>query len=162
MATALFKYGKSAFSFVQQAHRQICSSSALYLKQINVKEEPGSITISGEYVQSPNESNLLAEVKEENFCPKCTLGLEIKHTDVLILSQYLRSDGCMLPRRITGLCKIQQKHIGKMVTMAQKSGLMPNIAPAWSKRDPKRRANWKKYNKYFDERTITYCKRVIE
>lgn len=42
--------------------------------------------------------------------------------DVLILSQFVRTDGCMLPRRITGLCKAQQKRIGTMVTMAQKAG----------------------------------------
>lgn len=41
-------------------------------------------------------------------------------------------------------------------------GLMSNIGPANSKRDPKRRFGWKKYNKYFDEKTIKYCKRVIE
>ena len=90
------------------------------------------------------------------FCPECSLGLQIKHTDVLILSQYVRSDGCMLPRRITGLCKRQQKRIGTMVTMAQKAGLMPNIAPANSKKDPTKRFEWKKYNKYFDENTMKY------
>lgn len=89
---------------------------------VNIKEEPGKIIISGEIIPSPRESLLLKEVKTDTFCPKCTLGLEIKHTDVLILSQYLRSDGCLLPRRITGLCKVQQKHIGKLVTMAQKAG----------------------------------------
>lgn len=33
-------------------------------------------------------------------------------------------------------------------------GLMPNFAPANSKKDPKTRYQWKKYNKYFDEDTI--------
>jgi small subunit ribosomal protein S18 len=42
---------------------------------------------------------------------------------VLILSQFVRSDGCMLPRRITGLCKIQQKKMSSLVTMAQKAGM---------------------------------------
>jgi small subunit ribosomal protein S18 len=90
------------------------------------------------------------------FCPKCTLGLDIKHTDVLILSQYVRSNGTMLPRRITGLCKRQQKRIGTMVTMAQRAGLMPNLAPKGSKMDPKKRFEWKKYNKYYDESTIKF------
>ena len=79
-------------------------------------------------------------------CYMCKLNLDVKHTvsplntialqvlkliifsikiqDVLILSQFLRSDGCMLPKRITGLCKRQQKRIGTMVTMAHKAGLM--------------------------------------
>lgn len=42
--------------------------------------------------------------------------------DVLILSQFLRSDGCVLPRRITGLCSVQQKRLGPLVAMAQKAG----------------------------------------
>lgn len=78
-------------------------------------------------MSSPRDKYLLEEVKNcstngAKFCPACTLGLDIKHTDVLILSQYVRSDGCMLPRRVTGLCKRQQKKIGTMVTMAQKAG----------------------------------------
>lgn len=32
----------------------------------------------------------------------------------------------MLPRRITGLCKRQQRRIGTMVTMAQKAGMIMN------------------------------------
>lgn len=83
-----------------------------------------NLEISAEYKASPREDLLLKEVTEpgKKFCPKCTLGLDIKHTDVLILSQYLRSDGCMLPRRITGLCAVQQRYIGSLVSMAQKAG----------------------------------------
>ena len=108
---------------------------------------------------APREHMLIKEVTEcknqgTQFCPVCTLGLDIKHTDVLILSQYVRSDGCMLPRRITGLCKKQQKRIGTLVRMAHKSGLMPNLGPRNSQKDPKKRFAWKKFNKYFDENTI--------
>lgn len=133
-------------------------------KTINsaVKEttQKDALVISAEYVASPRSNQMLQQVTEakcgsgQQFCPQCSLGLDIKHTDVLILSQYLRSDGCMLPRRITGLCKRQQRRIGSLVIMAQKAGLMPNIGPSWSKRDPKKRYQWKKYNKYFDESTI--------
>lgn len=115
--------------------------------------------MTGKYLESPRESLLVPQIAEcrangTQFCPKCTLGLDIKHTDVLILSQYVRADGCMLPRRITGLCKRQQKYIGTLVTMAQKAGLMPNIAPENSKRDPKKRFGHKKFNRYYDESTI--------
>lgn len=90
-------------------------------------EKKNEIIVSGKYVAAPKQNLLLNEVvacRESGvqFCPKCTLGLDIKHTDVLILSQYVRSDGCMLPKRITGLCKKQQKYIGSLVTMAQKAG----------------------------------------
>ena len=88
--------------------------------------------VEGVDVPSPRSQYL---VRAENFidlahdgencqtCYMCALKLNIKHTDVLILSQFVRSDGCMLPRRITKLCRRQQKKIGKMVTMAQKAGL---------------------------------------
>uniref|UniRef100_A0A1B0C355 Uncharacterized protein n=1 Tax=Glossina palpalis gambiensis TaxID=67801 RepID=A0A1B0C355_9MUSC len=38
-------------------------------------------------------------------------------------------DGCMLPKRITGLCNRQQKRIGSLVTMAQKAGL---VGASWN------------------------------
>lgn len=83
--------------------------------------------IEGLTVSSPREPYLLDVVKESSGpCTVCALGLDVKHTDVLILSQFVRSDGCMLPRRITGLCKTQQKRIGTMVTMAQKAGKFAN------------------------------------
>ncbi|CAH2000894.1 unnamed protein product [Acanthoscelides obtectus] len=40
--------------------------------------------------------------------------------------------------------------------MAQKSGLMPNLTPAYSNTDSKKRYQWKKYNKYFDETTMPF------
>uniref|UniRef100_A0A023EHM2 Large ribosomal subunit protein mL66 n=1 Tax=Aedes albopictus TaxID=7160 RepID=A0A023EHM2_AEDAL len=131
-----------------------------HLKEIKEATQKDALVISAEYVASPRANQLLQQVAEtkcgsgQQFCPQCSLGLDIKHTDVLILSQYLRSDGCILPRRITGLCKRQQRRISSLVIMAQKAGLMPNIGPSWSKKDPKKRYQWKKYNKYFDENTI--------
>lgn len=122
-------------------------------------EKKQTITIKGSFVPSPNESQLVKELVDckksgKLFCPECTLGLEIKHTDVLILSQYVRPDGCMYPKRVTGLCKRQQKRIGTMVTMAQKAGLMINLTPGYCKKDPKQRFGDKKFNKYYYESTI--------
>jgi small subunit ribosomal protein S18 len=84
-----------------------------------------NLTISAKIVPSGRESYLLSN-KHLDVCPVCASGLQIKHTDVLILSQFVRSDGCMLPRRITGLCKIQQKKMSSLVTMAQKAGMYVN------------------------------------
>lgn len=111
------------------------------------------MVIYGKGVSSDREPYLLKNTHSD-ACPVCALGVEIKHTDVLILSQFVRSDGCMLPRRITGLCRKQQKRMSSLVTMAHKAGLMPNLKPANSKKDPKLRSGWKKYNKYYDESTI--------
>lgn len=83
--------------------------------------EGDTTVISAKIVPSEREPYL---IKFENCaaCPVCASGLDIKHTDVLILSQFVRSDGCMLPRRITGLCRTQQKRMSSLVTMAHKAG----------------------------------------
>lgn len=134
--------------------RTVTTSAVLRIKQIEIQKQDESVVIQGVTSESPRQSLMLKEACQPKFCPECTLGLEVKHTDVLILSQYVRSDGCMLPRRITGLCRRQQKKMGTLVTMAQKAGLMPNLAPANSKKDPKQRFGWRKYNKYFYESSI--------
>ncbi|KAH8265333.1 hypothetical protein KR038_004318 [Drosophila bunnanda] len=136
--------------------RSVATTSPRLIKEIQEKQESNVKIFEGVNVESPRAELMLKSACQSNFCPECTLGLDIKHTDVLILSQYVRSDGCMLPRRITGLCHRQQKKMGTLVTMAQKAGLMPNLAPAWSKKDPKKRFGWRKFNKYFIESTIKY------
>nr|CAD7432349.1 unnamed protein product [Timema monikensis] len=131
-------------------------SSACYrFSQRTIRESHQGkvLTIEGVLVPSPREQYLVRP-EHEGVCSLCSIGVDVKHTDVLILSQFLRADGCMLPRRVTGLCKNQQKRISILVQMAQKAGLMPNLGPANSKKDPKLRYRWKKFNTYFDESTI--------
>lgn len=96
----------------------------LRFSAVLVEQKGNALEISGEHKPSPREGVVMKELQssEKIFCPKCTLGLDIKHTDVLILKQYLREDGTMLPRRITGLCTVQQKNIGMMVLMARRAG----------------------------------------
>uniref|UniRef100_A0A1B6CLE2 Large ribosomal subunit protein mL66 n=1 Tax=Clastoptera arizonana TaxID=38151 RepID=A0A1B6CLE2_9HEMI len=124
------------------------------LKEIRETQNGKQLVIEGVIVPSPREKYFLKTEHDCDACPLCRLNLDIKHTDVLILCQFLRSDGCMLPRRVTGLCKIQQRRVTTMVAMAQKAGLMMNITPANCKKDPLRRRDWKKCNTYFDEETI--------
>lgn len=106
------------------------NSSVLFsfsIKLVTETQNKNELVISGKYVEAPKEKLLLKQIiecrdKGEQFCLKCTLGLDVKHTDILILSQFVRSNGLMLPRRITGLCGKQQKYISTLVTMAQKAG----------------------------------------
>ncbi|XP_013194297.1 large ribosomal subunit protein mL66 [Amyelois transitella] len=166
MAT-VFKTGFSVVRniFLSTSLRAISTSRPLNLKEIRQKVEGGNLVVQGVTVASPRTELLVRAEKlnpppeplqkaESTPCYLCALGLDVKHTDVLILSQFVRSDGCMLPRRITGLCRRQQKKIGKMVTMAQKAGLMINLTPAYCRKDPKKRRDYKKFNTYFDEATI--------
>ncbi|OXB65419.1 hypothetical protein ASZ78_005046 [Callipepla squamata] len=64
-------------------------------------------------------------------CPICRWNLKHKYdyVDVLLLSQFIRSDGGMLPRRITGLCMEEHRKIAACVQMAHRAGLLPNHRP---------------------------------
>ncbi|XP_015179258.1 PREDICTED: 28S ribosomal protein S18a, mitochondrial [Polistes dominula] len=133
-------------------NRAISLSATTRIKEIIEKKEGNNVII--EAVIRPQKNAYLLMKTKNGACPLCSTNLNVKHTDVLILSQFVRSDGCMLPRRITGLCAVQQKRVSTMVAMAQKAGLMSNLGPASSHKDPKKRRYWKKFNTYFDEATI--------
>ncbi|XP_063536631.1 large ribosomal subunit protein mL66 [Cydia strobilella] len=150
--------------------RSLSVTKSLNIKEIHEKKEGTALVVEGIQATSPRTELIVRAEKIKDLSPvvqgdgkppcyMCALGLDVKHTDVLILSQFVRSDGCMLPRRITGLCRRQQKKIGKMVSMAQKAGLMINLTPAYCKKDPTKRFGHKKFNTYFDESTI-FMKRI--
>ncbi|XP_011309999.1 28S ribosomal protein S18a, mitochondrial [Fopius arisanus] len=138
---------------ISQPQRTISVSPVSRIKEIVEKKEGNVLIIEGKIVEDPKEKNLL-ERASTGACLLCSAGVDIKHTDVLILSQFLRSDGRLMPQRVTGLCTIQQKRLNKLVAMSQKAGLMPNIAPSNSKRDPTKRFGFKAFNVYYDETTI--------
>ncbi|XP_075977689.1 mitochondrial ribosomal protein S18A [Anticarsia gemmatalis] len=161
---------RAGFSFAKNAIfstsvRSIATTKQLNLKEIRERTEGSSLVVEGVTVPSPRTELMIraenipghevaTSPSEKSPCYMCALGLDIKHTDVLIISQFVRSDGCMLPRRITGLCRRQQKKMGKLVSMAQKAGLMINLTPSYCQKDPKKRRDYKKFNTYFDESTI--------
>ncbi|XP_030055106.1 large ribosomal subunit protein mL66 [Microcaecilia unicolor] len=64
-------------------------------------------------------------------CPICRWNLKHKYdySDVLLLSQFIRSDGGMLPRRVTQLCFEEHRKIAICVKMAHRAGLLPNHRP---------------------------------
>ncbi|EPB71037.1 putative ribosomal protein S18 [Ancylostoma ceylanicum] len=51
---------------------------------------------------------------------------ESAQTDVLILEQFMREDGTVLPRQLTGLCKKQQLRLERCVMQAHWAGLFPD------------------------------------
>ncbi|XP_066599090.1 large ribosomal subunit protein mL66 isoform X2 [Prorops nasuta] len=109
--------------YLQPYIRNISLSTANQLKKIVETKDGDNLIIEGQIYIDERENRLIKS-NENGACLLCSTGLQLKHTDVLILSQFLRSDGCMLPRRITGLCRIQQKRVGIMVAMAQKAAYM--------------------------------------
>uniref|UniRef100_A0A3P9P862 Large ribosomal subunit protein mL66 n=1 Tax=Poecilia reticulata TaxID=8081 RepID=A0A3P9P862_POERE len=85
-------------------------------------------TIEGQIIEipaGPQPPNPTAQ------CPIYRWNLQHKYnyTDVLLLSQFIRSDGGMLPRRITGLCLEEHRKIAICVQMAHRAGLLPDHKP---------------------------------
>ncbi|KAL5007934.1 hypothetical protein ScPMuIL_013515 [Solemya velum] len=128
--------------------REIHTSTRCNLREIKEETQADITVVEGIKVKSDRADNVIKDT-----C-LCKLELDMKYTDVLILSQFLRPDGCMLPRHVTGVCAYQQKNLKKLIHKAQRAGLMPNLRP--DRRDGKQRQGpmsswkWKKYNVYFE------------
>ncbi|XP_059213175.1 39S ribosomal protein S18a, mitochondrial [Centropristis striata] len=98
------------------------------IRQVVVKQEGKTTTIEGDILdvpagpQPPNPAAL---------CPIYRWNLQHKYnyTDVLLLSQFINSNGGMLPRRITGLCLEEHRKIAICVQMAHRAGLLPDHRP---------------------------------
>uniref|UniRef100_G3QTX9 Large ribosomal subunit protein mL66 n=2 Tax=Gorilla gorilla gorilla TaxID=9595 RepID=G3QTX9_GORGO len=76
--------------------------------------------------ESPNPPNPSGQ------CPICRWNLKHKYNydDVLLLSQFIRPHGGMLPRKITGLCQEEHRKIEECVKMAHRAGtLLPTQLP---------------------------------
>ncbi|VFV44865.1 28s ribosomal protein [Lynx pardinus] len=87
-----------------------------------VEIQEGKTTIiegrmTGTPKESPNPPNPTGQ------CPICRWNLKHKYgyEDVLLLSQFIRPCGGMLPRRITGLCQEEHRKIEECVKMAHRA-----------------------------------------
>ncbi|KAL0269624.1 UNVERIFIED_CONTAM: hypothetical protein PYX00_007296 [Menopon gallinae] len=125
------------------------------LREIVTTKNGKVITVEGRIIPSPREGHLVKRDPkiENNSCILCQLSFDIKHTDVLILKQFVTKRGTMIDRKQTGLCVAQYRRISQLVAMAQE-------AETWEgKTDVSNREGFKKFNTYYDEKTIsTYCK----
>ncbi|XP_072528826.1 large ribosomal subunit protein mL66 isoform X2 [Salminus brasiliensis] len=98
------------------------------IRQVVEKKDGKTTVIEGIKVatpESPQPPNAAAK------CPIYRWNLQNKYTykDVLLLGQFIRSDGGMLPRRITGLCSVEHRKIAICVQMAHRAGLLPDHRP---------------------------------
>ncbi|KAI1729309.1 ribosomal protein s18 domain-containing protein [Ditylenchus destructor] len=81
-------------------------------------------------------------------CSMCTCGLPVKlaYTDVLILEQFMREDGTVLPSEFTGLCDEQQQRLERCVMQAHWTGLFPDkTIPELD------RTGWKRLPRYWKD-----------
>ncbi|XP_075454923.1 large ribosomal subunit protein mL66 isoform X1 [Ascaphus truei] len=94
---------------------------------VEVKEGTTSV-LEGRIIEDKPEE---APPNPTGQCPICRWNLKHKYnyTDVLLLSQFIRSDGGMLSRRVTSLCFEEHKKVEVCVKMAHRAGLLPNHRP---------------------------------
>ncbi|XP_054900636.1 39S ribosomal protein S18a, mitochondrial [Poeciliopsis prolifica] len=98
------------------------------IRQVVEKNDGKTTIIEGQIIdvpEGPQPPNPTAK------CPIYRWNLQNKYnyTDVLLLSQFIRSDGGMLPRRVTGLCFEEHRKIAICVQMAHRAGLLPDHKP---------------------------------
>ncbi|XP_053743453.1 39S ribosomal protein S18a, mitochondrial [Synchiropus splendidus] len=98
------------------------------IRQVVEKQDGKTVTIEGIVLDTPPG---LQPPNPAAKCPIYRWNLQHKYnyTDVLLLSQFIRSDGGMLPRRITGLCLEEHRKIAVCVQMAHRAGLLPDHKP---------------------------------
>ncbi|XP_033931309.1 large ribosomal subunit protein mL66 [Pseudochaenichthys georgianus] len=98
------------------------------LRQVVEKQEGKTTIIEGHILNTPKAPE---PPNPEAKCPIYRWNLQHKYnyTDVLLLSQFIRPDGGLLPRRITGLCLEEHRKIAICVQMAHRAGLLPDHKP---------------------------------
>ncbi|KAF7694181.1 39S ribosomal protein S18a, mitochondrial [Silurus meridionalis] len=104
-----------------------CASSR-GIRQVVEKQDGKTTVIEGLMAPAPKSQQ---PPNPSAKCPIYRWNLQNKYTytDVLLLSQFIRSDGGMLPRRITGLCAQEHRKIAACVQMAHRAGLLPDHRP---------------------------------
>jgi small subunit ribosomal protein S18 len=124
---------RSSFQLLRQIHL----SSAHKIKEIVVNEDKSNklITIEGKYldeIELTKTQVLKLPDDHKTRCVFCKLEKEniyVQYTDVLVLRQFLREDGTVLPKKITGLCKKQQRKLYVLAKHAAIAGLILNLQP---------------------------------
>lgn len=141
--------------------RLLSTSRSLCIREIIKNEDGKTITFEGLRKASPRTKKLIdpnilnkACCHESTEChPLCRFEKvhEIKHTDVLILDQFVDGKGEIINRNITGLCERQHYRMDKLIGMAQKANLMGSKDKFAHEKVSK---PWATLNSYWDESTI--------
>ncbi|CAF0887585.1 unnamed protein product [Adineta steineri] len=125
---------------------------------VTEKVEGNVITYEGEYIND-NDKNILklsGPVEVCNWCKLDRRSIHIQHTDILVLRQYIRKDGTILPPEITGLCPKQNDKLHTLIRQARMTGLISYPTVAVTKRepllvDPTLRPEFEQYNSYWEK-----------
>ncbi|XP_018647652.1 hypothetical protein Smp_003700 [Schistosoma mansoni] len=143
--------------FCSDALRRFLSTSLIRnKKEVKYAVSKNVTTVEGVIVPSEREGKVICldsfgDPRDRD--PISRLGLNIRHTDVRILSQFLRPDGTVLPRHISGISCRSQSHLELMIERARKAGLLPvQIKPDGSHVYERRGRH--RFNVYYDSEMI--------
>jgi len=135
------------------ARRMLSISRSVKARQVIQTEKGNQIVV--EVVEAPVEkptststSTSTRLFSDEHACSLCTCHVPVKisYRDVLILEQFMRSDGTVLPQSLTGLCGSQQLRIERCIMQAHWSGLFPDRTDASLDR-----SGYRRHNRYWDD-----------
>eukprot|EP00127_Corallochytrium_limacisporum_P000052 Clim_evm31s2 gene=Clim_evmTU31s2 len=85
------------------------------------KNPPGPDDDVVGYGQPRYEDNVL----RYEYCPVCSSAQPLDYKNVYFLSKFVSSDGRILPRSVTGVCKRQQKRLTRAIKHSRSAGYMP-------------------------------------
>lgn len=143
-------------------NRQFHLATLKQIKSIEKIDDKKSNTliIEGKYIQEDDKNLLRYDSNNNNnvcsFCKLEKLGIYVQHQDVLVLRQFLKDDGTLLPRKVTNLCNKQYKKLRAIVKHAKNSGLLMNLQQSLlngqkPKTNPELRMEDLKWNRYYDD-----------
>jgi len=116
--------GNEAKDFAHQSDPDLFPAPAGVKKNIDTiyyTEPPKEITIEG--VDTSEEGE--APTKKDRVCPLESRFITVTPKDVLILAQFINSDGTMRTQEQTGLSNKQYRIVSEAVFIAQNDGLLP-------------------------------------
>nr|XP_002128137.1 28S ribosomal protein S18a, mitochondrial [Ciona intestinalis] len=93
-------------------------------RQIEVKEDGNVTTISGKVFEE-KVTNYAQRLNQNDLCPLRSRGIHITPYDVLILNQFITSEGDILSQAETGLSRKEYFKVIACVKMAQRANMLP-------------------------------------
>ncbi|KAH7731507.1 Protein MRPS-18A [Aphelenchoides avenae] len=118
-----------------------------------IEETVSGSEITVELKDVPEDPSAKFVERDPSRCTLCTCNVpvKIKYTDVLVLEQFMREDGTVLPKELTGLCKKQQLLVERCVMQAHWAGLFPDKTTADFDR-----SGYKRFNRYWKDDMSMY------
>ncbi|GMR42198.1 hypothetical protein PMAYCL1PPCAC_12393, partial [Pristionchus mayeri] len=127
---------------------RLSSSPVLNAYKITESTEGDTTVVSMEAVKT--NAKLQTADTRCSLCT-CNVPVQVSYKDVLILEQFMREDGTVLPAQLTGLCRKQQLHVERCVMQAHWAGLFPDrTIPEFD------RAGYKRFNRYWNDSMDMY------